>query len=38
MTTIFDPIKLGDLDITGEIKADAGTTEGGASGNPGGEG
>lgn len=31
-------IKLGDLDITGEIKADAGTTEGGASGNPGGEG
>lgn len=31
-------IKLGDLDITGEIKADTGTTEGGASGNPGGEG
>ena len=31
-------ITLGDLDITGEIKADAGTTEGGASGNPGGEG
>ena len=31
-------IKLGDLDITGEIKADAATTEGGASGNPGGEG
>lgn len=31
-------VMLGDLDITGEIKADTGTTEGGASGNPGGEG